>query len=99
MITQGFLAELQAEAESTRKLFDAIPNDILDYRPNEFNWSIAELASHTAEVYNWWGATLTQDVLEMSTYSYDKGDITDMANIKSKLEANIADAISLIGNS
>ncbi len=53
MLVQVLLGELQFEADNTRKLFDAIPNDVLAYRPNDYNWSIAELASHTAEVYNW----------------------------------------------
>ncbi len=89
MIRDSLLAELRFEAENTRKLFEAIPDDVLDYRPNDFNWSIAELASHIAEVYNWWDLTLEQDVLEMSTYQYDKGDTSRMESIRRKLKENI----------
>ncbi len=92
MLVQVLLGELQFEADSTRKLFDAIPNDVLAYRPNDYNWSIAELASHTAEVYNWWPNTLKDDIFEMSTYKYDKGDISDIKFIKEKLEENITAA-------
>ena len=98
MIRQALMGELQFEAENTRKLFDAIPDDVLDYKPNDFNWSTAELVSHTAEVYNWWDATLNLDVLDMSTYSYDKGDISSIASIKGKLEENIAQAIKCLEN-
>ncbi len=98
MITQSLLAELQFEAGNTRKLFDAIPDDVLTYKPNDFNWTIAELASHTAEVYNWWPVTLQENVLDLEQYKYDKGDITSMTNIKAKLEENISTAIeSLTG--
>lgn len=96
MLVQSLLAELQYEAKSTRKLFEAIPEDVLDYRPNDFNWSIAELASHTAEVYNWYTSTLNDDVFDMSTYSYDKGDISSMEFIKKKLEENIATAVACL---
>ncbi len=98
MIKEGLLAELKFEADSTRKLFDAIPDDVLDYQPNDFNWTIAQLASHTAELYNWWDITLNQDVLELDEYKYDKGDISSMENIKAKLEENIAGAVACLEN-
>ena len=98
MLRQSLLGELKFEAESTRKLFNAIPDDVLDYKPNEFNWTIGQLAAHTAEVYNWWPATLNENVFEMSTYKYEKGDISNMASIKNKLEKNIANAIKSLEN-
>ena len=94
MLLQALKGELQFEAENTRKLFDAITNDVLDYQPNDFNWTIGQLAAHTAEVYNWWDMTMSLDVFEMSGYKYDKGDISDIANIKAKLEENIAKAMA-----
>ena len=93
MITQSLLAELQFEANNTRKLLDAIPDDVLTYKPNDFNWTIAELASHVAEVYNWWPVTLHENVLDLEQYKYDKGDITSMSHIKAKLEENITKAV------
>ena len=93
MITHSLLAELQFEANNTRKLLDAIPDDVLTYKPNDFNWTIAELASHVAEVYNWWPVTLHENVLDLEQYKYDKGDITSMSNIKAKLEENITKAV------
>jgi len=98
MIKQALLQELQLEADNTRKLFDSIPNDVLSYKPNDFNWSIGQLAAHTAEVYNWWANTLEEDVFEMSTYKYDKGDISDIKFIKEKLEENIAKATKSLEN-
>ena len=93
MITHSLLAELQFEANNTRKLLDAIPDDVLTYKPNDFNWTIAELASHVAEVYNWWPVTLHENELDLEQYKYDKGDITSMSNIKAKLEENITKAV------
>jgi len=98
MIREALLGELQFEAENTRKLFDAISNDVLDYKPNEFNWTIAGLAAHTAEVYHWWDSTLNQNVFDMSTYAYDKGDISTIESIKAKLEENIAKAVKSLEN-
>lgn len=96
MIRQSLLSELKFEAKNTRKLFDFITDDVLEYKPNDFNWTIAQLASHTAEVYSWWDATLNMNVLEMNNYNYDKGDISSMKFIKQKLEENISNAIQCL---
>ena len=93
MLGQSLLSELKYEAENTRKLFYAIPDDVLDYKPNDFNWTIAELASHTAEVYYWRSDTLDKNVLEMTSYKYDRRDISSMKHIIQRFEENLAGAI------
>ncbi len=93
MIRESLLAELKYEADNTRKLFRAVPDDVLQYQPTDFNWTTATLAAHIATIYHWWDATLNQDVLEMSTYTYDPGDISNMESIMKKLEENISEAI------
>ncbi len=92
MIKQALMGEFQHEAENTRKLLEMIPDSALEYRPQPHLWSIGQLASHIAEVYNWYDGTFNQDVFEMGTYKYDKGDISKTANIVAKLEANLAAA-------
>jgi uncharacterized damage-inducible protein DinB len=96
MITQSIRQEIAVEANSTRKLFDAIPDDILGYQPTEFNWSIAKMAAHCATLYNWGTMILLHDVLNMDTYRYDKGDITSMAGINEKFEENLAELLETL---
>lgn len=98
MLRQSLLAELQHEADNTRKLFNAITDDVLEYKPNDFNWTIAGLASHTAEVYSWWPVTLNENALDLAVYQYDKGDTSNMEGIKAKLEENIALAIQSLND-
>lgn len=98
MLKESLLAELQHEAENTRKLFNAIPDDVLNYQPNDFNWTIAGLAAHTAEVYSWWDVTLNEDELDMARYTYEKPDTSSMAPIKARLEQHIADAVRHLQN-
>ena len=64
-----------------------IPDSSLSYRPQPHLWSVGELASHIAEVYNWYDVTFNQDAFEMSTYKYDKGDISMTMNGKSSFPA------------
>ena len=99
MIKQALMGEFQHEAENTRKLLSMIPDSALDYRPQPHLWSIGQLASHIAEVYNWYDATFNQDAFEMGTYKYDKGDISKASNIVDKFEANVKAAQAAIEKS
>ena len=92
MLVQSLLGEFHQEAENTRNLLKAIPDSALHFKPSEKSWTTAQLASHIAEVYNWYYPTLHQDVFDMSTYKYDKGDISTAANIVAKFEENLQNA-------
>lgn len=89
MIVQSLMGEFLHEAENTRKLLKAIPDNALTYKPSEKSWTTGQLASHIAEVYNWYQPTLHQNVFDMATYTYDKGDISAAANIVAKFEQNV----------
>lgn len=89
---QTLIGEFHHEAENTRKLLKAIPDSALSYKPSEKSWTTGQLASHIAEVYNWYQPTFHQDVFDMATYSYNKGDISAAANIVAKFEENVKNA-------
>lgn len=99
MIKQGLLNEFNYEAENTRKLLKAIPDSALDYRPQPHLWSIGQLASHVAEIYNWYKDTFTVDEMDMGNYQYDKGDISKAENIVAKFEENVQRAKEVLENS
>lgn len=82
------MGEFLHEAEKTRKLLNAIPDDALSYQSQPHLWTIAQLASHIAEVYNWYDVTFNQSVFDMATYVYDKGDISQCSVIVNKFEEN-----------
>ena len=92
------MGEFLYEAENTRKLLNAIPDSALDYRPQPHLWSVGQLASHIAEVYNWYAPTFEKDIFDMGGYKYDKGDISKATNIVAKLEENIAAAKAVFEN-
>ena len=92
MLVQSLLGEFHHEVENTRKLLQAIPDSALQYKPAEKSWTTGQLASHIAEVYNWYHPTLHQNVFDMATYTYDKGDISTAANIVAKFEENVKNA-------
>lgn len=89
MLVKSLMGEFEYEVENTRKLLKSIPDSALDFKPSSISWSTGQLASHIAEVYNWYQPTLHQNVFDMATYKYDKGDISKMANILDKFEQNV----------
>jgi len=89
MLVKSLMGEFLHEAENTRKLLNAIPDSALNFKPSEKSWTTGQLASHIAEVYNWYQPTLHQNVFDMATYSYDKGDISAASNIVAKFEENV----------
>ncbi|EJL75944.1 DinB family protein [Chryseobacterium populi] len=99
MIKQALLGEFLHEVENTRKILKAIPDSALGWKPSEKNWTTAQLASHIAEVYNWYQFTFNQDVFDMGAYRYDKGDISRAENIVAKFEENVVKAQQALENS
>src|SRR4051812_27202326 len=89
MLVKSLLGEFFHEAENTRNLLKAIPDSALNFKPAEKSWTTAQLASHIAEVYNWYQPTLHQNVFDMAAYKYDKGDISMASNILAKFEENL----------
>lgn len=98
MLKQALMGEFEHEAENTRKLLKAIPDSALEYKPQPHLWSVGQLASHIAEVYNWYDATFNKDLFDMGTYKYDKGDISKASNIVAKFEDNVAAARKVLEN-
>ncbi len=92
MIAQSFLQELDYEAENTRKLFNAMSEEVLNYKPAENSWTMAGLACHISESYHWFAPTFEANSMDFATYTYEKGDISTVAGLKAKLEENIAKA-------
>lgn len=99
MIKGALLSEFHHEAENTRKLLSIIPDSALEYRPQPHLWSIGQLASHIAEVYNWYDQTFNIDHFNMGNYKYDKGNISTTSNILEKFEANVIAAQQAIEKS
>ena len=89
MFVKSLLGEFEHEVQNTRKLLQSIPDSALDFKPSDQSWTTGQLASHIAEVYNWYQPTLHQDVFDMATYKYDKGDISKASNIVAKFEENV----------
>lgn len=86
MLVQSILGEFLHEAENTRKLLKAIPDSALDFKPSPTSWTTAELASHIAEIYNWYTGTFQANVFDIGKYEYDNVDLSKAEHIVGKFE-------------
>jgi uncharacterized damage-inducible protein DinB len=90
-IAQAFLAELQHEAASTRKILALVPEDRADWTPHAKSFTLGKLALHTADMHRWIGMTIRETELDFA-----KGGppptFTTTAALVAMLDALVADA-------
>lgn len=56
----AYLAELDHEAATTRRLLERMPEDRTDWKPHEKSMTLGRLCGHIAEMSTW-GVTILQD--------------------------------------
>lgn len=69
-MNEAFIAELEQEAASTRKLLERVPMDKLDWTPHVKSMKLGYLANHVAELPSWVSVSLEQDELDFATFEY-----------------------------
>lgn len=69
-LNQTFIAELQHEAASTRKMLANIPHDKNSWAPHEKSMKLGALAAHVAELAGWITMTMNTDELDFAKFDY-----------------------------
>ena len=64
-VIDGLLAELEQEAETTRRVLERVPQAHLSWRPHPKSMSLGQLALHVATTPGQGAAILSQDELEL----------------------------------
>ncbi|MBX3257393.1 MAG: DinB family protein [Chitinophagaceae bacterium] len=88
MITM-LLKEMDAEAATTRKMLQRIPNDKYDWKPHEKSMSVRQLATHIAELPTWVSMALTTDGLDFATTPYNPVNIDNTKDLMEYVEASL----------
>lgn len=63
--SQTLLPEFEEEMKNTRKLLECIPDGKLDTKPHPKSMTLAQVATHTAQIPGWTKHLLDQDVLDL----------------------------------
>lgn len=65
-ISDAMLPEFDHEMAITRKFFERLPEDKLDFKPHEKSMPLGRLAGHIAEMVGWGVTTLETDQLDFA---------------------------------
>ena len=70
LIREMLLPEFDQEMKSTRKLLEALPNDLTDYKPHPKSMPLSHLAGHVAQLPSWAKMTVDTEELDISLKNY-----------------------------
>ncbi len=62
---QALLEEFQLEASKTRRTLERVPEERFGWKPHRKSWTMAQLASHIAEIPSWVAAMLQVDEMDL----------------------------------
>lgn len=88
---QMLLKEMDAEAQTTRKMLQRIPEDKYDWKPHEKSMSVKRLATHVAELPSWVSMALTTDELDFADNPYEAVPINNTKELMNYFESSLAD--------
>jgi uncharacterized damage-inducible protein DinB len=95
-INESFIAELQHEAATTRKILERVPFDNPDWKPHEKSMALGRLAGHVAELPTWVGAILDHDELDFAKMDYKPPVIKSAEELTAMHDKNAAEAAACL---
>lgn len=66
-IAQSILPEFDQEMSVTRRVLERVPDEHFAWKPHEKSFSLAQLATHVANLPTWVNVTLTTDTFDSGT--------------------------------
>lgn len=96
-IAQNLMQELQFESDSTRKLFEAIPEEHWDWKPHEKSMTLGQLASHLVEASSWIPGTCAEDEYVMDMESYQPWYAASKEELLDGHDKNLQAALDALG--
>jgi uncharacterized damage-inducible protein DinB len=70
--TESFLAELNKEAVTTRKMLERVPADLFHWQPHTKSMTLKQLATHVAELPSWIKLVLSTSELDFAANPYEQ---------------------------
>lgn len=96
-INDGLIGELNYEAATTRKVLERIPPEKYEWRPHEKSMTMYELATHIADMFGWYAATLDRDELDFAA-GYEQPKPANTEELVRLFDENVQAAKSSLQN-
>lgn len=87
-IVEPFLAELDQEAQTTRRVLERVPEEKLGWKPHEKSMSLGQLAMHVATIPGHLAQALTHD-----SFDIGGGEPTHEPKSKAELLSALKDSV------
>ena len=95
-LNESFLAELQQEAATTRRLIERVPEDKLTWKPHAKSMTLGRLAGHLAELPRLIMPALQTDELDLASGNFTPLDAANAAELLKAFDENLAGASALL---
>jgi uncharacterized damage-inducible protein DinB len=86
---ESLLKEMNAEAETTRKMLARIPDDKYDWQPHEKSMTVRRLATHLADIPSWVDMVINEDELNFATSTHKEPVINNTAELLTFMEESV----------
>ncbi len=93
---QALVAEFEAEAATTRRVLERVPNDQLEWRPKPKSMSLGQLARHIATVPEGITGAAKVDEFDASNVKFDFPQPKDTAEVLAAFESAKAVALDYL---
>ena len=97
-IASALIAEMEHEAQVTRRCLERVPAEKFDWKPHEKSMSFGRLAGHVAEMFGWTPNTLQLAELDFAKMDYKPFEPTSTAGLVEYLDKNVAEAVDALRN-
>src|SRR5215469_72602 len=97
-ILKSFLKELEDETVTTRKMLSIIPDDKYDWQPHAKSMTIRRLATHIADIGNWFELVLEHDELDFASGNHKEPEINNTAQLLAYIEQSFAKGKTALEN-
>lgn len=89
-IASAFLAELDVEMPTTRRLLERVPGEKGDWKPHPKSFSLAHLAQLVARMPGWLTGTMKETSIDLQSFAGYSNETT--ATLLAEFDRNVAEA-------
>ncbi|MBI4441961.1 MAG: DinB family protein [Acidobacteria bacterium] len=95
-IVDSFLAELEQETQTTRRVLERVPGDKLDWKPHMKSMSLGQLSLHVATIPGAVAQMLGNDSMDIPG-SFDQHSAQSAAELIPALDQSVQNAKEILG--
>jgi len=92
----SLVKEIGREAQTTRRHFERLPNDKLDWRPHQKSFTAGALASHIVDCVGWADSIFNLDELDLDPATYKPYQATSVDDLLKTFDDRVANCRQIL---